>query len=635
MFEESECLCPTAFVSNLVLYVIDVHFCNVHVEMCGIWAYAQLQSTRPVNKQDTSHVVRDFWNISHRGPDTSTLLTFDKNRAIAGFHRLSIVDTSHRSNQPFVSRTHTRTIVFMCNGEIYNYKYLLEKYDLDTSGGSNGIGDCMALFLLYQKFTNTSQFATHDKLSATQEKGNHDLNGFVNALREDVRGEYAFVVMEFDACSESLIRVVAGRDPVGVRPLYYNESALDQNASYLCISSEIKGFVSQKDSSVIEFDPGCVKIFNLAAVDVVPVTMQQIRFYDVASQSCGGSLVWQLDGEYNTQRTLSKIRSVVVRAVQERLHAHRPLAFLLSGGVDSSLVCAIATRILKCPIRTFCCGMAGGTDLAYARKAANHIGSIHTEVLFTPEEALKAISEVVRATETWDTTTIRASTGQYLVSKHISTQTDCRVLLVGEGPDEVCSSYLFNWYCPDGNSLQESAVDLVRDMHMYDIRRGDRCISHWGMEARVPFLDPEFIQTYWSIPPELRHPAHKGIEKWWLRAAFADFDLLPDEVLWRKKEAFSDGVSATEQSWFSIIQQHSDTVVSDDEMEREKSASKYPHCTPPTKEAMWFRNEFCKHYPHNQNCISGYWQPKYDSFGKKVGGYVDPSARNLEVYECK
>jgi asparagine synthetase B (glutamine-hydrolysing) len=194
--------------------------------------------------------------------------------------------------------------------------------------------------------------------------------------------------------------------------------------------------------------------------------------------------------------------------------------------------------------------MNEGTDLLYARKVAEHIGSNHKEVFFTPEEGLAAIRDVIYTTETWDTTTIRASTGQYLVCKHIGTKTDARVVMVGEGPDEVCSSYLFNYYAPSGKALDDCAREYVEKIHMFDGRRADRCISRWGLEGRVALLDPEFISTYWKIPSESRHPKDKGIEKWWLRKAFDGTDILPECVLWRKKEAFSDGISSKEKSWF-------------------------------------------------------------------------------------
>jgi asparagine synthase (glutamine-hydrolysing) len=276
--------------------------------------------------------------------------------------------------------------------------------------------------------------------------------------------------------------------------------------------------------------------------------------------------------------------------------------------------------------------MNEGTDLIYARKVAKHIGSEHTEVFFTPDEGLEAIKDVIWTTETWDITTIRASVGQYLVSKHIGTNTDARVVLVGEGPDEVCSSYLFNWYAPNGDELHKVAMNYVENIHYYDSRRSDRCIARWGLEARVPLLDPEFIKAYWSIPSEYRMPTYKGIEKWWLRQAFVSTNVLPADVLWRKKEAFSDGVSSKEKSWYQIIQEHIEGLVTDDQMSM--ASSMFPYNTPITKEAYYYRKVFCELFGfHRQKVLPSYWQPKWDSAGKEIEGYIDPSARVLKVYE--
>jgi asparagine synthase (glutamine-hydrolysing) len=314
-----------------------------------------------------------------------------------------------------------------------------------------------------------------------------------------------------------------------------------------------------------------------------------------------------------------------MNSVRRRLCADKPIAWLLSGGVDSSLVAALSAKMLGKSIRTFCCGMKEGTDLQFARKVAKHIGSHHTEVYFTPQEGLKAIRDVIRTIESWDTTTVRASVGQYLVSKYIGTQTDCKVVMVGEGPDEVCSSYLFNWYAPSGEALDDSARDYVKNIHYYDVKRADRCIARWGLEGRVPLLDTEFIQAYWSIPADMRMPTYKKMEKWWLREAFSGSGLLPDEVLWRKKEAFSDGVSG-EQSWFQIIQEWVEDKVSAEEME--KAEETYPYCTPTTKEAYFYRKIFCEEIgAHRQRVIPGYWQPKWSADGKEIMGYIDPSAR--------
>jgi asparagine synthase (glutamine-hydrolysing) len=206
------------------------------------------------------------------------------------------------------------------------------------------------------------------------------------------------------------------------------------------------------------------------------------------------------------------------------------------------------------------------------------------------------------------------------------------VVGVGEGPDEVCSSYMFNWSAPSGEALHETALEYVDNIHYFDSKRGDRCLARWGLEGRVPLLDPEFIEAYWKVPADLRMPTYKKMEKWWLRQAFANTKIIPDEVLWRKKEAFSDGVSGKEKSWFQIIQEYVEPLVTDEEL---KNASvKYPYHTPTTKEAYYYRKIFCGYFGEwNQTVIPHYWQPKWGADGKEITDYIDPSARVLKVYE--
>jgi asparagine synthase (glutamine-hydrolysing) len=444
----------------------------------------------------------------------------------------------------------------------------------------------------------------------------------------------------------------------------------------LYLTSELKGAL-QSEHEFTEFPPGHLYIYTATLDGLQLQKLAYALFYTVrpaySQTPSHNKPIWD-ECELSDEEHLRDVREAVTNSVKRRLNADQPLAWLLSGGVDSSLVAAISARLLGKRIRTFCCGMAGGTDLVYARQVAEHIGSDHTEVLFTAEEALAAIPDVIKTIESWDTTTVRASVGQYLVSKHIGTRTDCKVVLVGEGPDEVCSSYLFNWYAPSGAAIDACARESVKNIHHYDVKRADRCIARWGLEGRVPLLDPEFIESYWVIPGEERHPRERGLEKWWLREAFADTGLLPDEVLYRKKEAFSDGISKAPKarnrepkddhdaaplergvgaeclhrglkddhdaaprelkespSWFQIIQAWVEDKVTDEELST--AAITYPHCPPTTKEAYYYRRLFCESVGANrQTIIPAYWQPKWSADGKEVTGYVDPSARTLEVY---
>ncbi len=561
--------------------------------MCGIWALIEKNN----NKQDISKYLADFWQLKHRGPDNSHFETF--NQVYIGFHRLAIMDTSFKSNQPYVFNDINRTIVFICNGEIYNFQQLDKKYNLNI-----GTSDCMVIPKLY--------------LLA---KDNHE---WFNMMKNEVKGEFAFVMFEFDNMKQ-LIRYYAGRDMIGIRPLY----TVNNNTNYDMFSSEMKG-MSSFDGEVIEFEPGTIRmidinpLFNLSYNNYYQFNMKE-DLYNINSNMT------------NVDDILPLIRNSVFNSIKRRLHADRPIAFLLSGGVDSSLVASISARILGTPIRTFCCGIKGSTDMIYAKKVADHIGSNHTEVYFTEEEGLEAIKDVIRTTETWDVTTIRASVGQYLVSKYISQHTDCKVVLVGEGPDEVCSSYLFNYYAPNGEELNKASKKYVNEIHMYDGRRADRCVSRWGLEARIPLLDPEFISTYWSINSDLRMPKYNhgsnSMEKYLLRKAFDNtnilFDLLPNDVLWRKKEAFSDGVSSKERSWFQMIQEHIDKKFEHKNYQLPEGILNEVF-TPPTKEAHYYLYKFIKNFGKNRiNILPHYWQPMWTNTGSK---YIDPSARVLNVY---
>jgi asparagine synthase (glutamine-hydrolysing) len=576
--------------------------------MCGIWSLVQLTASHASNASYSKDAVvaqfQDFYELKHRGPDNSYFETY--NNVTIGFHRLAIIDDSFTSNQPFIYEDDLRTIVFLCNGEIYNYKELMEIYGLKKDRN-----DCATILDCYVQII----------------KDGADDVEFQNFIENEVRGEFAFTLFEFDRL-KNLKKVVVARDEIGVRPLYY--CPYENGNPSLFFTSEVKGGLSF-DGKLVEFPPGHVMTYHLNELG-------RVVEYDYNFTS-----VYHTRSPYETADDATKLRlieSSVVSSVRRRLNGDRPFAFLLSGGVDSSLVAAISAKILGKPIRTFCCGITSetgegvGTDLKYARMVANHIGSNHTEVLFSPEEGLAAIPDVIRTIESWDTTTVRASVGQYLVCKHIGEKTDCKVVMVGEGPDEVCSSYLFNWYAPNGAELDFAAKEYVRKIHYYDVKRADRCIARWGLEGRVPLLDPQFISNYWCVEAEKRMPTYKGMEKWWLREAFAGTGVLPDDVLWRKKEAFSDAVSSKEKSWYQMIQDWVEDKVTNEEMAG--AAEKYPYCTPKTKEAYYYRRVFCEVFgEHRQEIIPGYWQPKWSTDGKKVTEYMDPSARVLSVYAVK
>ena len=556
--------------------------------MCGIWTYIDLLN----NIKNYSKLYDNFIKLKHRGPDLSNYQLI-KNNIIIGFHRLGIMDLNFHANQPYIIEDTNRTIVFICNGEIYNFKELIINYNLPIDNNS----DCMVIPQLYIKYTKNIS--------------NTSIVNFVDLFSNNIKGEFSFILLEFDNL-QNLNKILIGRDQIGIRPLYINK--LSYTSTTLLISSEIKA-MDFYENNVEEFDPGC--IMNISIDNFInKIIINKYFFINIYNINF---LLINDESFY-----LEKIRNAVINSIKRRLLAEKPISFLLSGGVDSSLIASISSKLLNTKINTFCCGMIQGTDLHYARLVANHINSNHTEVFFTKQEGLDAIRDVIYTTETWDTTTIRASVGQYLVCKHIGTKTDAKVVLVGEGPDEVCSSYLFNYYAPNSDELHNTAKEYVRNIHMYDGRRADRCISKWGLEGRIPLLDPEFIIAYWEIPPELRHPKYKNIEKWWLRKAFDSTNLLPNEVLWRKKEAFSDGVSDKEKSWFEIIQDYIKTQVSDDEYKNKRIDA-------PTIEAYYYKKIFIELFGEKRlNIISNYWQPKWINNSNE---YIDPSARKLvDIY---
>jgi asparagine synthase (glutamine-hydrolysing) len=576
--------------------------------MCGIWALIDQ------GKYTLEELYKSFLELQHRGPNFSSFQTYnaENTTAVVGFSRLSIINSSAYGNQPFVLEDEERTIVCVCNGEIYNWKELRDRYGLQCEN------DCLVIPQMYMQ-------CYHNQTSFEQ---------FVSELD----GEFAFTLLEFR--QNVLERVCAARDQIGIRPLY--TSANTSPNVDLFFTSEVKG--APKDMPVKEFPPGKLIMYYMN---------------DGTEDSYDFSTVYNVRPSPQKEEThLRLIENAVTNAVHKRLNGSKPFAYLLSGGVDSSLVAALGAKQSKAKIKTFCCSIKPGTyqigsdtfttgfgtDLLYAREVAEHIGSDHTEVFFTPQEGFDAIGDVIKTIESWDTTTVRASVGQYMVCKWIREHTDCKVVMVGEGPDEVCSSYLFNWYAPNGEALDESAREYVKNIHYYDVKRADRCISRWGLEGRVPLLDPEFIRTYWEIPGGMRLPRTKGIEKWWLRKAFEEGgtsspldpldhngskSLLPERVLWRKKEAFSDGVSDT-KSWYEMLQDFFEDKISDDAVKR--AATDFPYCTPTTKEAYAYRCMYESHFP-GREIIPGFWQPKWDAKGE-VRGYVDPSARTLGLGTC-
>lgn len=501
-----------------------------------------------------------FKKISHRGPNNS-IYTKIKNVYI-GFHRLAIQETALDGNQPFEYKNSLIT----CNGEIYNYKDLINKYKLNISNNS----DCLTILELYKSLS---------------------FEDFLNVLKNELIAEFSFIIYDFDE-NNVLTKIIASRDVVGVRPLFYGNDT-DNN---IIFSSEIKGIPN--DINIMEFPCGHLYINDLLNNTI---TLTDFRYiYDIKEK----------------EENLNNIKNTLIDAVKNRMICDNniEIAYLLSGGLDSSLICSIASKLSKNKIKTFSIGFEGFTDLPYAKKVADFIGSDHTEIIITEKEALDVIDDVIYCLETYDITTIRASVPNYLLAKYIRNNTNISVCLSGEGSDELLSGYIFNYNAPNDIELHNCSINYVKNIHLYDGRRCDRCLSYFGLEARVPFLDLNFIKAVWETPALLRMPTKNRIEKFILREAFNDNTYLPNECLFRKKEAFSDGISSKNKSWFKIIESNIKCIKRDDS---------------PTIESSYYKNKFIEFFGENRlNIIPNYWQPAFQNNNI----YIDPSARILNVY---
>lgn len=541
--------------------------------MCGIWGYLDLK-----NSADEVRLFRAFMEIINRGPDRSDFKLINESiRAFLGFHRLAIMDRTTYGDQPFTiehrSKTKNSSIYVMCNGEIYNHHELSREYIIPTKSGS----DCEILPELYLRY------------------------GFEEMIKM-LKGEFAICVLDFDHDSNKF-DLYLGRDALGVRPLFYG---WDYNGFGFC--SELKGLVGIVESKDIkQLESGCYVRFSEGSL----ITN---KYFDLDIEEIDISL----------ERSLEIIKNKFEDVVISELESHRPLGALLSGGLDSSIVVSIASKHLKRrgkKLRTFSIGIEGATDKKYAEMVSEFCNTHHTHIEFTNKDFLDAITDVIRATETYDITTVRASTGQYLVSKWISENTDIKVLLIGDGSDELLGGYMYFHMAPSVKEHDEECKRLLKDIQYYDVLRADRCIAYNGLEARVPFLHRDLVQTVLKIPAKYRIPIYdekvgKKIEKYLLRKAFDDGTYLPDEVLFRKKEAFSDGVSSKSKSWYEIIQEsiegdYSDDVIND---------------VFPSKEAFHYRMIFNELFCEDLNIIPYYWMPKWVDA-------KDPSARVLEVYK--
>ena len=503
---------------------------------------------------------RGFGRTISRGPDDSRIL--EVGGGVLGFHRLAIMGLHPEGMQPFT----LESSAVVCNGEIYGFEKF--RQELKDSYTFQSDSDCEVLLPLYRKY-GVKMF---DMLDA----------------------EYACIL--YDGETKQFI---AARDPIGIRPLYYGYDT----AGTIVFASEPKNLLGLV-GEILPFPPGYYYADG-----------KFVCYRDIAAVD------QYLDDDLET--VCRNIHDKLVAGVRKRLVADAKVGFLLSGGLDSSLVCAIAARESKKPIRTFAIGMSGDAiDLKYAKEVADFIHSDHTEVIISKENVLHALENVIELLGTFDITTIRASIGMYLVCKYIHENTDIRVLLTGEISDELFG-YKYTDFAPSAEAFQQEAQKRIRELHMYDVLRADRCISVNSLEARVPFGDLDFVKYVMAVNPELKlNKYHKG--KYLLRHAFDDGTYLPHDILWREKAAFSDAVG---HSMVDYLKAYAESCYTQAEFEQKRQ--KYTHAQPFTKESLLYREIFEKYYPGQGNMIVDFWMPNKDWEGCNV---TDPSARVLSNY---
>jgi len=534
--------------------------------MCGILAVSGSRKSYDALKLETLTLQR---LVRHRGPDGSGIHVVDNRDGTCSsiaHERLAIMDPLS-GNQPLFSQD--RKLSLAVNGEIYNYLELRAAVNDEARFRTNS--DCEPIVHLYEQVGDE--------------------------VASKLDGDFAFVIL-----NEETGAVYAARDPIGVNSLYWG-TGLDGSTWF---ASEAKPLVNAGCIDVSMFPPG----HYYKAGEHVPGEARQagrrgelVRYYTPK---------WMDVAHAKQPIDLTLIRDTFMRAVEKRMMADVPYGVLLSGGLDSSLVASVICRLKRKrflnqgrpedlePTKSFSIGLEGSPDLKAAQVVADYIGSEHYGFTFTVEEGVNAISDVIYHLETYDVTTIRAGTPMFLLARKIKAM-GVKMVMSGEGADEELGGYLYFHKAPSGQELHEECVRKIDDLYMYDCLRANKATMAHGLEARVPFLDKDVLDVLMSIAGE-----HKMItkgaptqftEKWLLRAAFdtPESPFLPDDVLWRQKEQFSDGVG---YSWIDGLKEHAERVISDTDMQTMDVRFKYN--TPATKEAAYFRTIFHSHFPNNQ-----------------------------------
>ena len=518
--------------------------------MCGIVSIFNIKEQTQELRQKA---LRMSQKIRHRGPDWSGICC--KGSAILAHERLSIVDPES-GKQPLFSPDGCQ--VLAVNGEIYNHKDIRQhfagSYEFQTGS------DCEVILALYREM-----------MAKTSEPTCAD----ITAMIEQLSGIFAFALYD----SERDTFLIA-RDPIGVIPLYIG---YDKDGK-VYVASELKALEGQCDS----YEPFLPGHFYWSR------TPKMKRYY---------TRDWfSYDAVKNNGASVADVHDALEDAVKRQLMSDVPYGVLLSGGLDSSVISAIAEKYsanrieedCKSPawwprLHSFAVGLKGAPDLAKARLVADHIGTVHHEINYTIQEGLDAIRDVIYFIETYDVTTVRASTPMYLLARVIKSM-GIKMVLSGEGADEIFGGYLYFHKAPTAQAFHEETVRKLSKLYLYDCLRANKSLSAWGVEGRVPFLDKEFLDVAMRLNPEAKMCPGNTMEKKIVREAFAD--MLPEEVAWRQKEQFSDGVG---YSWIDTLKEITAAAVSDDQMEH--AAERFPINPPRNKEEYYYRSIFAEHFP--------------------------------------
>ena len=547
--------------------------------MCGIVSIFNIQEQTPELRQQA---LRMSQKIRHRGPDWSGI--YCGGSAILAHERLSIVDPES-GRQPLFAPDKKQ--VLAVNGEIYNHQNIRArfagKYQYQTGS------DCEVILSLYREMRKDSDFDT------LIYKGEDALHARITKMLEELNGIFAFALYDAER-DEFLI----ARDPIGVIPLYIG---YDKDGKVL-VASELKALEGQCDHYepflpghyYYSKNPGMKRYYTR---DWFEYAAMQNKYKIDDKQNAAEQLK---DAEPQEKAVVKEIHDALEASVKRQLMSDVPYGVLLSGGLDSSVISAVAEKFSSTRVEnggetkaywprlhSFAVGLKGAPDLAKARLVAEHIGTVHHEINYTIQEGLDAIRDVIYFIETYDVTTVRASTPMYLLARVIRSM-GIKMVLSGEGADEVFGGYLYFHKAPDAKAFHEETVRKLGKLYLYDCLRANKSLAAWGIEGRVPFLDKEFLDVAMGMNPVLKMCPDKTIEKKVVREAFAD--LLPEEVAWRQKEQFSDGVG---YSWIDTLKQITASAVSDEQMAH--AAERFPINPPQNKEEYYYRSIFAEHFP--------------------------------------